>query len=101
MSSTGGFRLLTLALWAGFCCLAIGSAGGETVKFERLDDRVSVSVDGKPFTEYLFDCFGRPVLYPVIGPHGIAMTRHFPIRTDVPGEAHDHEIERIWKQYAK
>ena len=90
MPNASRFRVLTPSLLAGFCCLAGGSAGGETVTLKQLDDRVSVSVDGEPFTEYVFDCFGRPVLYPVIGPRGIAMTRHFPVKTDVPGEAHDH-----------
>ena len=101
MPNTGGFRLLTLTLSTGLCFLAVGSAGGATVTLEQLDDRVSVSVDGEPFTEYIFDCFGRPVLYPVVGPHGIAMTRHFPVRTDVPGEAHDHPHHTsIWYTHA-
>ena len=69
---------------------AVGLAAEETVTLERLEDRVRVLLGGELFTEYLFDCFGRPVLYPVIGPHGIAMTRHFPMKPDVPGEAHDH-----------
>ena len=90
MFGTNSLPLLTLSLMPAFCSPPVPSAAAETVTLEKLDDRVSVSIDGQPFTEYLFDCFGRPVLYPVIGPHGIAMTRHFPVKTDVPGEAHDH-----------
>lgn len=95
VSSRASSRVVLFRLSAGFllsavCWLAVGSAAGETVTLQKLDDRVRVLLDGELFTEYVFDCFGRPVLYPVIGPHGIAMTRHFPMKTDVPGEAHDH-----------
>ena len=86
MFRSNALRWLALSLLAGLCSSAVGA----TVALEERDDRVKVLLDGEPFTEYVFDCFGRPVLYPVIGPHGIAMTRHFPVKTDVPGEAHDH-----------
>jgi len=58
--------------------------------------RVVVTVDGQPFTEYRFADTPRPILYPVIGPGGDAMTRHFPM-TNPPGEEHDHPHHRsIW-----
>jgi len=86
---------------AALCWLAIQPAAAQTVTLEKHDDRVRVFVDGEPFTDYVFDAFGRPVLYPVVGPHGIAMTRHFPMKTDVPGEAHDHPHHTsIWYTYA-
>jgi hypothetical protein len=79
-----GFVLVSV-FWA-----TTASAGEAVVSLEQRDDRVRVSVGDELLTEYVFDCFGRPVLYPVIGPHGIAMTRHFPVKPDVPGESHDH-----------
>ena len=54
-----------------------------------LDDRVRIEIDGALFTEYVFAGCENPYLYPVIGPHGVGMTRNFPMR-EVPGEAHDH-----------
>jgi len=58
--------------------------------------RVVVTVDGQPFTEYRFADTPRPILYPVIGPGGDALTRHFPM-TNPPGEEHDHPHHRsIW-----
>jgi hypothetical protein len=54
-----------------------------------LDDRVRVEIDGELFTEYVFAGCENPFLYPVIGPHGIAMTRNYPMR-EIAGEAHDH-----------
>ncbi len=88
-------RVVLFCLAAGFlpaavCWPAVGSAAEETITIRKLDDRVRVLSGGELFCEYRFDCFGRPVVYPVIGPHGIAMTRHFPMKTDAPGEAHDH-----------
>ncbi len=50
---------------------------------------IRVTIDGKLFTEYHHADCENPYLYPVIGPHGIPMTRNYPMR-DVPGEAHDH-----------
>mgnify|MGYP006291623815 CR=1 FL=1 len=36
----------------------------------------------------------RPYLYPLYGPDGCPVTRSFPMRSDVPGEAHDHPHHR-------
>jgi len=35
-----------------------------------------------------------PYLYPVIGPNGENVTRHYPMMTSVPGESHDHAHHR-------
>ena len=94
-------HFVTGFLFANVCWLTANLAIAADVTLEKLDDRVRVSADGQLFTEYRFDCFGRPVLYPVIGPHGIGMTRHFPMREDVPGEAHDHPHHTsIWFTYS-
>jgi hypothetical protein len=51
----------------------------------------TVTLDGKPFTAYHYtDKFFQPFLYPVVGPTGDDVTRHYPIRTDVPDEEKDH-----------
>jgi len=54
------------------------------------DDRARVLLGGEPFAEYVFRGYCRPIVYPIIGPHGIGMTRNWPMRDDVPGESHDH-----------
>lgn len=66
------------------------AAGG--VSFRDLPgDRVDVTVHGRPFTQYVYGKeWARPHLYPVFGPAGAAVTRHFPMRDDIPGEKHDH-----------
>ena len=45
------------------------------VRFERGDDRVTVTVDGQPFTAYVFAGHPKPILFPVHGPGGIGLTR--------------------------
>jgi hypothetical protein len=61
------------------------------------DDRIDVEIDGQPFTTYLHEGYRKPILYPILGPEGIPMTRNWPLKTDVPGEAHDHPHQKsMW-----
>ena len=83
-------------LVATVLCLACPAAAGE-VRLERRDDRVDVTIDGEPFTSYVFAGHRKPILFPVHGPGGAAMTRSWPIVEGVAGEAHDHpHHESIW-----
>lgn len=46
---------------------------------------------------YLIDSNGKPVVYPVIGPSGQAMTRQFPIEDALATEKKDHQHHRsLW-----
>ncbi len=67
---------------------AVCRAAEFTVK--EHDDRIDVQIDGQPFTTYLHEGFPKPILYPIYGPHGIPITRNWPIKKDVPGESRDH-----------
>ena len=40
---------------------------------------VAVTLEGKPFMGLIFRGHAKPVVYPVIGPGGVAMTRHWPL----------------------
>ncbi|MFM8536755.1 MAG: PmoA family protein [Planctomycetaceae bacterium] len=67
------------------------------VRFERLDDRVAVSIDGKPFTAYVFQGHPKPILFPLIGPTESGLTRQYPVVEGVAGEAKDHpHHESFW-----
>ena len=58
---------------------------------------VTVKCDGKLFTRYLLCSKTKPVLYPVIGPEGQAMTRQFPLEEALPTEKADHPHQRsVW-----
>jgi hypothetical protein len=57
---------------------------------------VKVEIDGKLFTEYYFKDVPRPYFYPVIGPTGKPITRHWPMK-EVENEEHDHIHHRsLW-----
>jgi hypothetical protein len=67
------------------------------VRMERREDRIDVTIDGKPFTAYRFAGYRKPILYPVIGPGGAAMTRAWPMVEGVAGEPEDHpHHESVW-----
>jgi len=83
---------VTLCAAVVFFCVAAmpGDAAAATVTIKQSDARLSVLIDGEVFTEYIFRGHSRPVLFPIIGPHGLSMTRSWPIKMGVPGESHDH-----------
>ena len=77
--------------------LTFGPAARGEVTLTQSDGRIRVDVDGDLFTEYHFEGQRKPILYPVIGPHGIGMTRNYPMVPDSTGEAHDHpHHQSIW-----
>ena len=51
---------------------------------------ITVKIDDGLFTEYVYGNKAKPILYPIIGPYGISMTRHFPMKKGVASEAKDH-----------
>ncbi len=78
------------------------AADNPSVELERhVGDRILVTVDGQPFTEYRP---GGPAgggghfphLYPVHGPGGLALTRSWPM-SETEGEERDHPHHRsLW-----
>ncbi len=63
---------------------------------QRSDSGVVIRIDGKPFTEYVTDSNGTPILWPIIGPTGKPMTRAYPM-ADAPEEKKDHPHHRsMW-----
>ena len=82
---------------AGLVVQTGGQTAAAEVRFQKQDDRVDVTLDGKPFTSYIFSGYAKPILYPVIGPGGVPMTRSFPVEKGVEGEANDHpHHESLW-----
>ena len=66
--------------------------GTASIVLKKEDVAVVVTVDGKLFTKYVYNDERRakPILYPVIGPNDIPMTRRYPIEAAGEGEAKDH-----------
>lgn len=74
-------------------------ASAKAGPLEAVDDgdRITVTVDGKPFAELRYKGEPKPIVYPIVGPHGITMVRHFPMRTGVSGEREDHpHHQSLW-----
>ena len=75
---------------------SIKMAAGE-ITISKEDGKAIVKIDGQLFTEYIFSGHSKPILYPVIGPTGVAMTRHYPMKEGVDNEARDHPHHKsIW-----
>ena len=73
-----------------------GGASAADAAVERFDGGVRVTLDGKPFAEYLIRSGPKPYVWPIIGPGGHEMTRNFPMKR-VPGEKADHPHQRsLW-----
>jgi hypothetical protein len=64
------------------------------VKITTGTDRISVEIDGKPYTDYFLSADGnKPYLYPLRTASGMVVTRHFPMEV-APGETNDHPHHR-------
>ena len=68
-----------------------GNGGsGVKLKVDEAGRRVDVTVDGKPFTSYVWPTtLKKPVLYPIRTAEGTVVTRGFPLEPR-PGERVDH-----------
>ena len=69
---------------------AAPQAKGTQVVANEASRRVDVTIDGKPFTSYIWpDTIKKPVLYPIRTANGTLVTRGFPLDPR-PGERVDH-----------
>ena len=91
------FSLLLLS--ALVACAALFSSGysaAAEITLKQHKGGVSVAIDSQGFTDYLTETGPKPILWPIAGPEGIAMSRAYPMK-DVPGEKHDHPHQRsLW-----
>ncbi|WP_239492810.1 PmoA family protein [Luteitalea sp. TBR-22] len=101
---TGSTRTQRTATMALVGALALGgiavSAQAPKVAIRSLpaEKKVEVTVDGKPFTTYMWpDTLEKPVLYPISTAAGTVITRGFPT---LPGERTDHPHHvGLWFNY--
>ncbi len=64
------------------------------VKITKLADRISVDINGKPFTAFFIGPeVAKPYLWPLRAASGTSVTRSFPLE-DVPGDSKDHPQHR-------
>lgn len=80
--------------------LALAAHAQVTVTPHEADHRIDVTVDGHPFTSYMWPTsLDKPVLYPLVAPDGTTVTRGFPLEPR-PGERVDHPHHAgVWFNY--
>jgi hypothetical protein len=86
---------------AGAMIFAAGAlAQGVRVVPNEAQRRVDITIDGQPFTSYIWPTvLKKPVLYPLIADGGITVTRGFPLDPR-PGERVDHPHHAgLWFNY--
>ena len=78
--------------------LAIALPLAAEVKITRQADRITVDIDGQPYTAlFIGPEAPKPYLHPLRSASGKIVTRAYPMETNVEGEAHDHPHHRgLW-----
>ena len=91
---------LLMSFGLGGCALAKEAATGVQVIANEAHQRVDVTIDGKPFTSYVWpSMLKKPVLYPLIAPDGVEVTRGYPLAPR-EGERTDHPHHAgVWFDY--
>lgn len=86
-------QVVLLVALLGFCGSVLAHAG---IAVLEVGDVIRVEIDGQLFIEYRFKDVPRPYFYPVIGPTGEAIIRHWPMK-EVEHEERDHVHHRsLW-----
>lgn len=89
--------------WMLAALLAAGTgvaAAQVRVAADEAHRRVDVTIDGKPFTSYVWPAsLKKPVLYPLINADGVTVTRGYPL-APLPNERVDHPHHAgMWFNY--
>ncbi|QJW88852.1 PmoA family protein [Spirosoma taeanense] len=85
-------RILLTLLLAASTILAEAQTNAIKITHDEARKRVDVTVDGKPFTAYIYPgptVLKKPVLYPILSAGGNPITRGWPLDPR-PGERVDH-----------
>jgi len=64
------------------------------VQLTEADGVAEVKIGDQLFTRYITNAGPKPYCWPIIGPTGLPVTRSYPMKDDVEGEAKDHPHQR-------
>ncbi len=87
-------KILPALLAFAFFAACPPGAFGADVRVSELEDRIRIEIDGDLFTEWRHKDWVAPYFYPVIGPGGENITRHYPMKEGVEHENQDHPHHR-------
>lgn len=81
--------------------LLAAPGGGVKVAPNLAQRRVDITIDGQPFTSYIWPTtIKKPVLFPIIDADGLTLTRGYPLAPR-PGERTDHpHHDGLWFNYS-
>ncbi len=91
--------LLVLGVGQGYASSKTGEKGIRVIPNEE-QRRVDITIDGEPFTSYIWPTeLKKPVLFPLTAAGGIEVTRGYPLAPK-PGERTDHPHHAgMWFNY--
>jgi len=91
--------LLLLLVLLTLAPMSLHAQSGVAFTVNQTAHRVDITIDGSPFTSYLWQTNQRkPILYPLIAPDGTTLTRGNP---PLPGERTDHPHHAgLWFNYS-
>ena len=94
------FFVAGTGLVAAFLSAGAHPSDRVSVTVDERDRRVDISIDGQPFTSYIWpDKLAKPVLYPLRTAKGTTITRGYPLEPR-PGERVDHPHHAgMWLNY--
>ena len=94
-------RQFLLALGLVFAAGALAVSQGVQVTVDAAQRRVEVTIDGQPFTAYIWpETLKKPVLFPIVDADGVTVTRGWPLEPR-PGERTDHpHHDGLWFNYS-
>lgn len=90
---------VTKSITAMLCIIACATTSADEHKISEKAPYLSINktntqdqilINGELFVGYNTINTAKPFLYPIIGPTGANMTRHFPMKKGVTGESEDH-----------
>ena len=95
-----GLPALAVGLLVGSACGQGQANGGVKVVANEANRRVDVTIDGEPFTSYIWPTsLEKPVLYPLVASDGVTVTRGYPLQPR-DGERVDHPHHAgMWFNY--
>src|ERR1700677_3371956 len=96
-------RAMPFFLATGLLCAASAFAASKGVEVtpDAANRRVDITIDGQPFTSYIWsETLKKPVLYPIVDADGVTVTRGWPLAPR-PGERTDHpHHDGLWFNYS-
>jgi methane monooxygenase PmoA-like len=93
--------LLGIAAVASLSVTASAASNGVQVVPDAAHRRVDITIDGAPFTSYIWPTtLKKPALFPILDADGVTITRGWPLEPR-PGERTDHpHHDGLWFNYS-